>query len=114
MIFGATITVLLGTLAACILLLGRFTLMVIGFFLFFSALITFQQTIHSATRDKFLWFFAVRTITTIRVNRTTYLFAQRESIFFKTNHDFSISTLQVVSLFSMQASKIFYSILNII
>ncbi len=44
MIFGATITVLLGTLAACILLLGRFTLMVIGFFLFFSALITFQQT----------------------------------------------------------------------
>ena len=43
MIVGATVTMLLGTLAACVLLLGRFTLMVIGFFLFFSALITLGQ-----------------------------------------------------------------------
>jgi len=43
MILGATVTMLVGTLAACVLLLGRFTLMVIGFFLFFSTLITLQQ-----------------------------------------------------------------------
>lgn len=43
MIVGATVTMILGTLAACVLLLGRFTLMVIGFFLFFSALITLQK-----------------------------------------------------------------------
>ena len=43
MILGATLAVLIGTLAVSILLLGRFTLMVIGFFLFFSGLMTLQR-----------------------------------------------------------------------
>lgn len=36
-------TVLAGTLATAALLLGRFTFMVIGFFLIFSALVAMQQ-----------------------------------------------------------------------